>query len=108
MTEAMAEQQESNDPKADSLGVTAWFIALNRNDRQEHHRERRNRDEKSIPMIGDRAGGCDNTERDHDAEGSVTEKSGSTGEFAIQKDTSDCDLKNCPGCAKQKRAEQQR
>ena len=38
-------------------------------------------------MIGDREGGRDNTKHDHDAEGSVTEKSGGAGEFAIAQRT---------------------
>src|SRR5438067_3371227 len=107
MTEAMAEQQKTNDPETNPLGVPAWFIAQNRDHGQEHHRQRRNRNEESVPMIRDREGGRDNAKHDHDAEGTVTEKSGSTGEFAITKDTQNRDRQNRPGCPKQDRAEQQ-
>src|SRR5437899_9735230 len=76
MTKAMAEQQKTKDPKSNPLGITARFIAQNRNHRQQHHSERRNRDKESVPMIRDREGGRNDAKHQHDAERALTEKSG--------------------------------
>ena len=96
MTEAMAEQQKTNDPKSNSLGITTRFIAQNRDHRQQDHGEWWNRDKESVPMIRDREGGCDNSKHHHDAEGAVTKKSSGTRELPITKDTQNRDCQNRP------------
>src|SRR6266496_1573407 len=96
LTETMAEQQKTNDPKANSLGITARFIAQNRNHRQQDHGEWWNRDKESVPMIRDCEGGRNDAKQHHDAERAVTKKSSSTRELAITKDTQNRDCQNGP------------
>src|SRR5437762_8203614 len=86
MTEAMDEQQKTNDPKSNSLGITTRFIAQNRDHRQQDHGEWWNRDKESVPMIRDCEGGGNDAKRHHDAEGAVTKKSSGTRELPITKD----------------------
>src|SRR5436309_3017614 len=90
------EQEKTNDPNSNSLGITTRFIAQNRDHRQQDHGEWWNRDKESVPMIRDCESGRDDAKHHHDAEGAVTKKSSGTRELAITKDAQNRDCQNRP------------
>src|SRR6266446_5586651 len=108
MAEADAKEEKCKRPKCDALDIAFGLIAANSDGCHEADEERRDRHEKTVPMVGNRESDRQDPQDDQGADGWLSEHPGSTGEFPVTKHAHEGDARDRPGCTEENWTDHQR